>query len=57
MKITVHNEIFVFDLSKMLKIMNIHFIFLLQQGLTEPEFYGNLVYKLKKIVGTNNFSA
>ena len=26
------------------------------QGLSEPEFYGDLVYKLKKIVGSNNFS-
>ena len=24
-------------------------------GLLEPEFYGNLVYELKKIVGSNNF--
>ena len=23
----------------------------------EPEFYGDLVYNLKKIVGSNNFSA
>ena len=30
---------------------------LLQQGLSEPDFYGDLVYKLKKIVGFNNFSA
>ena len=30
---------------------------LLRQGLSEPEFYGDLVYKLKKIVGSNNFSA
>ena len=29
----------------------------LLQGLLEPEFYGDLVYKLKKIVGYNNFSA
>ena len=29
---------------------------LLHQGLSEPEFYGDLVYKLKKIVGSNNFS-
>ena len=28
---------------------------LLCQGLSEPEFYGDLVYKLKKIVGFNNF--
>ena len=30
---------------------------LLRHGLSEPEFYGDLVYKLKKIVGSNNFSA
>ena len=29
---------------------------LLRQGLSEPEFYGDVVYKLKKIVGSNNFS-
>ena len=29
---------------------------LLCQGLSEPEFYGDLVYKLKKIVGINTFS-
>ena len=28
----------------------------LRQGLSEPEFYGDLVYKLKKIVGSNHFS-
>ena len=30
---------------------------LLRQGLSEPDFCGDLVYKLKKIVGFNNFSA
>ena len=30
---------------------------LLRQGLSEHDFYGDLVYKLKKIVGSNNFSA
>ena len=30
---------------------------LLRHGLSEPEFYGDLVYKFKKIVGSNNFSA
>ena len=31
---------------------------LLRHGLLEPEFYhGDLVYKLNKIVGSNNFSA
>ena len=28
---------------------------LLREGLTEPDFYGNLVYKLKKMVGSNIF--
>ena len=32
-------------------------ISLLCQGLSEPAFYGDLVYKLKKIVGSNNFPA
>ena len=30
---------------------------LLRQGLLEPKFYGDLVYKLKGNVGFNNFSA
>ena len=30
---------------------------ILRQGLSEPDFYGDLLYKLKKIVGSNNFSA
>ena len=30
---------------------------LLHQGLSEPDFYCDLVYKLKTIVGSNNFSA
>ena len=30
---------------------------LLGQGLSEPEFYGDLVYELKKIVGSYHFSA
>ena len=29
---------------------------LLHQGLSEPEFYGDLVYKFKKIVGSVDFS-
>ena len=29
----------------------------MRKGLSEPEFYGDLVYKLKKIVGSDNFSA
>ena len=29
---------------------------LLNEGLSEPEFYGDLVYKLKKLKGINDFS-
>ena len=29
----------------------------MRHRLTEPEFYGDLVYKLKKIFGSYNFSA
>ena len=29
---------------------------LLLQGLSESEFYGDLVYKLRKIIGKNDFS-
>ena len=27
-----------------------------QQGISEPKFYGDLVYKFKRIVGKPNFS-
>ena len=30
---------------------------LLRQGLSEPDFYGGLVYRLRKIVGSDGFSA
>ena len=29
---------------------------LLQKGISEPEFYGDLVYRFRKIVGKSNFS-
>ena len=29
---------------------------LMQQGICNPEFYGDLVYKFKKIIGNSNFS-
>ena len=38
-------------------MFNIGLKSLLHQGLSEPEFYGDLVYKLKEIVGSNIFSA
>ena len=34
---------------------NIGLITLLLQGLSDPEFYGDLVYKFRKIVGNNDF--
>ena len=27
----------------------------MQQGISNPEFYGDLVYKVKKIIGNPNF--
>ena len=30
---------------------------LTRHGLSKPEFYGELMYKLKNFVGSNNFSA
>ena len=29
---------------------------LLNEGLSEPEFYGDLVYKFGKLIGSNDFS-
>ena len=29
---------------------------LLSEGLSEPEFYGDLIYKFKKLIGSNDFS-
>ena len=29
---------------------------LLRDGLSEPEFYGDLIYKFKKLIGRNEFS-
>ena len=28
----------------------------MQQGISNPEFYGDMVYKFKKIIGNPNFS-
>ena len=43
-----HSELFV--------KYNIGLKTLLQQGISEPIFYGDLVYKFKRIVGKPNFS-
>ena len=54
--ITVDNFAFYFNCMLAEKISD-SIESLLRQGLSEPEFYGDLVYKLKKIDGSNNFSA
>ena len=43
-------------LSGQLRQVNIGLKNLLQQGISEPIFYGDLVYKFKRIVGKPNFS-
>ena len=40
----------------MISKFNVGLKSLLHQGLSEPEFYGDLVYKLKKIRGMTDFS-
>ena len=42
--------------SELIVKYNIGFKTLLQQGISEPIFYGDLVYKFKRIVGKPNFS-
>ena len=36
--------------------LNVGLKSLLHQGLSEPEFYGDLVYKFKKIMGRTDFA-
>ena len=40
----------------MISKFNVGIKSLLHQGLSEPEFYGDLVYKFKKIRGMTDFS-
>ena len=42
--------------SELIVKYNIGLKTLLQQGIPEPIFYGDLVYKFKRIVGKPNFS-
>ena len=42
--------------SELIVKYNIGLKTLLQQGISEPTFYGDLVYKFKRIVGKPNFS-
>ena len=46
------------DLGKSMKSMpkyNVGLKTLLLQGLSEPEFYGDFMYKFRKIIGKNDF--
>ena len=43
-------------LSDLVSKFNVGLKSLLQQGLSEPELYGDLVYKLRKIYACNDFS-
>ena len=42
--------------SELVEKYNVSLKKLLQQGISEPEFYGDLVYRIRKIVGKSNFS-
>ena len=42
--------------SELVEKYNVSWRKLLQQGISEPEFYGDLVYRIRKIVGKSNFS-
>ena len=47
---------FYYRLSELIVKYNIGLKTLLQQGISEPMFYGDLVYKFKRIFGKPNFS-
>ena len=42
--------------SELVEKYNVRLRKLLQQGISEPEFYAALVYRIRKIVGKSNFS-
>ena len=42
--------------NELISKYNVRLKTLLNEGLSEPEFYGDLVYKFKKLIGSNDFS-
>ena len=42
--------------SELVEKYNVSLRNLLQQGISEPEFYGDLIYRIRKLVGKLNFS-
>ena len=45
-----------FELTKNIGKCHVKMKILMQQGICNTDFYGDLVYKFKKIVGNPNFS-
>ena len=42
--------------NRLVEKYNVSLRKLLQQGISEPEFYGDLVHRIRKIVGKSNFA-
>ena len=50
------NFIIIVSSYELISKYNVGLKTLLSEGLSEPEFYGDLVYKFKKLIGSNDFS-
>ena len=53
----VDRVVFYHRYDELVSKFNVGLKSLLHQGLSEPEFYGDLVYKVKKIMGRTDFSS
>ena len=47
---------FIADMCALLEKYSVSLKTLLQQGISEPEFYGDLEYRFKKTIGKSSFS-
>ena len=47
---------FIADTMTLISKFNVGLKALLREGISEPEFYGDLAYKFKKLIGRNDFS-
>ena len=54
--VTIFHKHFPRSCSALLEKYSVSLKTLLRQGISEPEFYGDLVYRFRKIVGKSNFS-
>ena len=50
------SHMYIYDIYELISKYNVGLKTLLSEGLSEPEFYGDLVYKFKKLKGINDFS-